>query len=129
MKNRTPAELISSLIEARARRDVAAAVACYEIEATVLVAPDKVMRGTSAAQAFTEAVMNLPLVFSARTFVEGSGVALHHAKWTVVVGEGEAAEERTGRTADLLREQPDGTWLLAVDNAWGTAILDVAEQS
>jgi ketosteroid isomerase-like protein len=29
-----------------------------------------------------------------------------------------------GRTSDVLRRQADGTWLVAFDNPWGTAILD-----
>ena len=32
--------------------------------------------------------------------------------------------EMAGKSSDVLRRQPDGTWLIAVDNPWGTEVLN-----
>ena len=29
----------------------------------------------------------------------------------------------SGRSSDILRRQPDGNWLIALDNPWGTDIV------
>lgn len=33
------------------------------------------------------------------------------------------AFDLSGRTADVLRRQPDGGWLMAIDNPYGTDLL------
>jgi ketosteroid isomerase-like protein len=45
-------------------------------------------------------------------------------EWTLS-GTGQDGKPVTmgGLSADVLRRQPDGRWLIAVDNPWGTAIL------
>jgi uncharacterized protein (TIGR02246 family) len=122
MNNRTPLGLIIALIQARSDRDVDAAVACYEADATVVMEPDRIERGTSSIRAFTEAAVALPITFSDRRIVDGTDVALHLCKWQLQISPpGEPLQKMDGCSADVLRKQADGTWLIAIDNAWGAS--------
>jgi ketosteroid isomerase-like protein len=60
--------------------------------------------------------------------IENEGVALHYSAWTSssVDAEGKP-QELGGITTDVLRKQADGSWLIAIDNAWGTSVLPTAQ--
>jgi len=49
------------------------------------------------------------------------GIALTHSDWTLT---GTAPDGSTvnmgGKSADVMRRQPDGTWLLIIDNPFGS---------
>ena len=116
----TPLETMIRLTEARGRKDMAAALACYEPGATVVVEPGKIASGDAAVEAFTAGTMDLPIAFGAHQIVEAGDVALHLGRWTLSPP---GAQEITGCTTDVLRRQLDGRWLLVVDNAWGTGLV------
>lgn len=124
MNRSTPRHAVEALLEARGRRDVAAAVACYEPHATVVLEPGKTASGVGAIRAFTEATTDLAIAFGAHEIVESGNTALHLARWTLRPAGG---SEISGCTTDVLRRQPDGDWLFAIDNAWGVSLLDKAE--
>jgi ketosteroid isomerase-like protein len=127
IKNQSPLALILTLIDARARHDIDVALACYEPHAVVVDQSGKTSTGTLAIKLFTETVMNLPLVFTDRSIVQAHDVAIHYSQWTITVPnwDGET-KELTGRTTDVIRKQDDGNWLIAIDNPYGTAILDAS---
>ena len=116
-----PLHTITYLLAARARGDVAAALSCYEPNATVVMQPGKFASGEDAVTAFTEATITLPITFGDREIVEAGDIALHLSQWTLRSADG---SEISGRTTDVLRRQPDGKWLLVVDNPWGSSLLD-----
>ena len=124
MDRMTPLATIMTVIDARQRGDVEAAVAAYEPTATVVLRPGQTASGESAIRAFTEAAIGLSLSFSDRRIISGDDVALHFSKWSATAEEGSGHERgMTGWTADVLRCQPDGSWLLAIDNPWAAAML------
>ena len=56
--------------------------------------------------------------------IEAGGVALYSSKWTLVGTSPEGKQvEMSGTSSDVLRQQKDGRWLVAVDNPWGTSIV------
>ncbi|MGH8887349.1 MAG: YybH family protein [Egibacteraceae bacterium] len=57
-----------------------------------------------------------------KTIVHGPDVALVRSDWTLhgAAPDGCPVEMR-GSAGDVVRRQPDGTWLLAIDNPWGAA--------
>jgi ketosteroid isomerase-like protein len=62
-----------------------------------------------------------------REFIEGPETTLHLSKWTLTGVDSEGNPiDWSGRTSDVLRKQEDGSWLVALDNPWGTALLDIA---
>ncbi len=117
----TPLYTMTRLMDARSRRDMAGALACYGPGATVVVEPGNVASGDAAVESFTAATMELPIVFGDHRIVEAGDVALHLRQWTLSPP---GAEPITGCTTDVLRRQPDGSWLLVVDNAWGTGLVE-----
>ncbi|MER7680696.1 nuclear transport factor 2 family protein [Streptomyces sp. NPDC096934] len=116
----TPWNTINSLVSARNDRDIDRAVACYEPDAVVVTDADGTRAsGPEAVRVFVEATSQIPLVFGERDIVTHDQVALHHSEWRLELDSGTVV----GRTSDLLRKQPNGDWLLAVDNPYGTQIL------
>lgn len=120
-------ELFTRLVEHRGRGEVAEALACYEPGATIVVQPGQVGSGPAAVRGVLEffAVSRATFTVLARTFLAGDGVALHLSRWSLQGVDPAGAELRsTGRSADVARRGPDGTWLVPVDDPWGTALLD-----
>jgi ketosteroid isomerase-like protein len=115
------------LVAARDGGDVATALGCYEAEATVVAQPGTVLSGPDAARTAVEGFLSLRPTFTviARDLIEHGDVALHRSKWLL-----EGTDAAGGplhlddTTADVIRRQPDGGWLVAIDNPYGTAILD-----
>jgi ketosteroid isomerase-like protein len=123
MNNRTPLELITTLLDARGRGDVEAAVACFEADATMVIEPDHIERGDAAIRRFTKSTFALPVTMLARRIVDGRDVALHVGKWRLdMASHGSEAQQIVGCTTDILRKQIDGSWLVAIHNPWGSAI-------
>ena len=51
-------------------------------------------------------------------------MALFCSKWSLTgTGPDGKPMQLGGLSSDILRRQADGTWLIAIDNPWGTAIL------
>ena len=114
----TPNALIARLVAARSTGDVDRAVDCYEPEATIVAQPGRIVSGRQATRTFVEATIRIPLSFVGRMIVVADGIALHQASWSATQADGTIV---IGRTADVLRRQLDGTWLVAIDNPWGSA--------
>jgi ketosteroid isomerase-like protein len=87
----------------------------------VLPEPGKRLTGLAAIREFTAATLDMPIEFGARQIVEGAGIALHVRAWRLQKNSGGPLLE--GSTADVLSKQPNGDWLIAIDNPWGTGIL------
>ena len=123
----TPSELFDSVVSARDRADAETYVGCYEVDATIVPQPGTVAHGHLAIRAFLEFFTSLRPSFTVvkRTFIEGPEVTLHLSEWTLDGTDAEGKPFRwSGRTCDVLRKQADGGWLVAIDNPWGTAVLD-----
>jgi ketosteroid isomerase-like protein len=116
-----PLDTIFHLLAARSRGDLTAALNCYEANATVVREPGKFACGETAVKTFIEATIALPITFGEHAIVEAEDIALHFSQWTIRRADG---SEIVGRTTDVLRRQPDGNWLLAIDNPWGSSLLD-----
>lgn len=124
----TPLQTMLTLVEARKNGDMETALSCYESEASIVFGPGKIGTGQQALRDFIQFAMSLPVVFTSRDVIENGGLALHYSAWTSssVDAEGKA-QEIGGITTDVLRKQSDGSWLIAIDNAWGTSILTGAQ--
>lgn len=121
MRFSKPLDTIFHLLAARSHGDLAAALTCYEANATVVMEPGKFARGETAIKTFIEATIVLPITFGGHAIVEAEDIGLHLSQWTIRRADG---TEISGRTTDVLRRQPDGNWLLAIDNPWGSSLLD-----
>ena len=64
------------------------------------------------------------LVQGQNLLVVADDIALYVGRWTLQ-GADPAGQPVSmgGESSDVLRRQPDGRWLIALDNPWGAAIL------
>jgi uncharacterized protein (TIGR02246 family) len=115
MPAHSPEEIHALIAEAFTAGDPNALAELYEEDAMVIVPPDgRRVTGRDAIRVAVESALESAV--RARSDVvemlEGDGLALTHARWSVV-GEG---AEMSGRGTIVSRRQPDGTWLIALDN-------------
>ena len=121
----TPLHTMLTLVEARKHGDMDTALSCYEKEASIVFGPGKIGVGQQALHDFIQFAMSLPVVFTTRDVIESDTIALHYSAWTSSsVDEAGQTQELGGTTTDVLRKQADGSWLIAIDNAWGVSVLE-----
>lgn len=126
MPGQNPVDTVNELIEAMNRGDVEAAVALYEPHAILVAEPGKLATGTKAIRTALEGFMALRPTLRGDTHqcLEGGNLALFCSKWTLTgTGPDGKPVEMGGTSSDVLRRQADGSWLIVIDNPWGTALL------
>ena len=118
----TPQALIAAFGEALNRGDLDTLVAFYEPEAVFKAQPDRVVHGLPAIrEALGEFVALRPQITSTvKEVFEAGATALLFVDWELT-GRGPDGQSITmgGRSADVLRRQPDGGWKISVDNPYG----------
>ena len=122
----TPMDVVNQLIEARSRGDIDEAVRCYEPGATLVAVPGTVVSGPDAIRSLLTRFASLKGDFQREKhqLIEAGDIAFYCSDWTMSATDPSGKSiQMKGRTADVLRRQPDGNWLIAFDNPWGTAIL------
>lgn len=121
-----PVDVVNTLVDAINRRDIEAALKCYEAHASIVPQPGQVAQGKDAVRAAIEGFISLkPTIRGiSHQLVEAGDIALFCSRWTLTgtTPDGDKTE-MSGISSDVLRRQPDGRWLVAVDNPWGTSIV------
>jgi uncharacterized protein (TIGR02246 family) len=114
----TPQSLLRTFSERLNAHDLDGLVALYEPEAVFEPQPGMVVSGTDAIRAaLTELLATQPTI-TARIdqVLAADDVALVVNSWELT---GTAPDEtpirQAGRSADVVRRQPDGRWLVAID--------------
>ena len=117
-----PEDLYPALSEAHNARDLEALVALYEPKAAFVIKPGRV---TESPAELRGAMLHLValrgrLTVNPRTFIHSDDLVLVLGTFTLSGRRGDGTPfERTSRFADVLRRQPDGRWLVAVDYPYG----------
>jgi uncharacterized protein (TIGR02246 family) len=121
-----PIDTVNRLVSAINRGDLERAVAVYEPEAVLLVQPGQPARGsTQVREALAGFIALKPTLTSeAQEIIEAGDVALYVGRWNLR-GTDPAGKPvaMAGESADILRRQADGRWLVALDNPWGAQVL------
>ena len=123
----TPAALFDAVVQSRNQVDLETYLGCYEPNAVIVAQPGTIARGLDGLRGFFTFFTSLKPTFTVirREFIEGPDVTLHMSAWTLSGTDPTGKPiEWSGRTTDVLRKQEDGNWLVALDNPWGTALLD-----
>jgi ketosteroid isomerase-like protein len=122
----TPLSAMTTLIDTRNAGDIDSFVACYEPEAVIVTPSGANLSGREGARKAAEGflALNPLLTIGNRKIIEGASTALHLMEWKLQYSgpDGETLQ-LAGCTADVLRKQDDGGWLLAIDNPIGTDYL------
>ncbi len=126
MSQRTPLDTVTALVTAINQGDLQAAEALYETQASFVVQTDQVAIGTDARRKALIGMLALKPILTAITSktVQAGDVALYCSKWSLTGTAADGSSIRmTGMSSDVLRQQANGIWLIAIDNPWGTGIL------
>jgi uncharacterized protein (TIGR02246 family) len=121
-----PVNVVITLIDAINRGDLEAALKCYEAQASIVAQPGQIARGKDEVRAALAGIISLKPTIKeiSHQLVEAGDIALFCSKWKLT---GTAPDgnhtEMSGASSDVLRRQPEGRWLIAVDNPWGTEIV------
>jgi uncharacterized protein (TIGR02246 family) len=121
-----PIDTVNRLVDAINRGDLERAAALYEPEAVLVVQPGKLARGpVQLREALAGFIALKPTLRSeAQEVIEAEDVALYLSRWSLRgTDPAGKAVEMAGESADILRRQEDGRWLIALDNPWGGQIL------
>jgi uncharacterized protein (TIGR02246 family) len=123
----SPKELLDQVVEAFGNRSIEALLAVYEPGAPFVAQPGQRLTGSEVIRTALEAFFAIEPTFALDkgSVVEADDLALVHSNWTIdgIAPDG-APLTMTGSATDVLRRQPDGTWLFAIDNPWGPAAED-----
>jgi uncharacterized protein (TIGR02246 family) len=125
MPARTPEEVLLLLARALTAGDLESAVALYEPGATFVAQPGAVVTGTEAIREALSGFVALKPIFDLKVrevFRAGDDKALAFSEWTLA-GTGPDGEtmSMSGQGSDVVRQQPDGSWLFVIDNPYGHA--------
>lgn len=121
-----PIDTVKQLVDAINNRDIERAVAAYERGAVLLVQPGQLARGsTQLKEALAGFIALKPTLRSeAQEFIEAGDIALYMGRWSLRGTDPSGKPvEMAGESADILRRQKDGRWLIVLDNPWGAQIL------
>jgi uncharacterized protein (TIGR02246 family) len=121
-----PLDTVEQLMKAINRADVEAAVALYERDAVLVVEPGRLARGpTPLRDALAGFIALKPtLQAQAQQVLEVGDVALYLGRWSLQgTDPAGKAVVMNGESTDILRRQPDGRWLITLDNPWGVRLL------
>jgi uncharacterized protein (TIGR02246 family) len=122
MQPKTPRIAINNLLAAVRDYDIDATLALYEEDATMVVYPGMLGNGKQAIRKFYEGIFRLEpqIQHGVEAFTDAGDLTLFVAKWNIVGPiPPNLPLNRTNHHAAILRKQPDGNWLIAVDNPWG----------
>ena len=127
MKTLSPNDAVIQFVDAMHKGDLETALSLYEPGASLVVQPGTVITGTLALREALSGLIALKPTFTAGSYkvIEAGDIALYCSEWSMR-GTDPAGNpvHMNGRSSDVLRCQPDGNWLIALDNPFGPAILD-----
>jgi ketosteroid isomerase-like protein len=126
MMAHNPVDTIHRLVTAINSGNLEAALALYESSAVLLSPEGKPARGTAEVRAALGGfiAMKPRLQSQAERVFESGDLALYLGRWSL---DGTDPSGKpialAGESTDVLRRQADGSWLVAIDNPWGTKTL------
>ena len=128
MKN-TPNQAVASFVSALTSGDVELALTHYAVDAVFVTEPGKTISGHhDIRQALCGFVAARAVIdTTSHASLENGNTALYQSNWTMsgVTPDGSPLHLE-GTSSDVLQRQADGTWLIVIDNPWGSLHLAAA---
>ena len=123
----SPLETVERLDEAFNRGDLEAILSFYEEGAAMVLEPGRLVRGkTELRRAYQWILSRMKGVAKQEKthVIETGDIALFTSKWNYSGATPDATPVfRESYASVVMRRQPDGNWLIVVDNSWGPAVL------
>ena len=94
----------------------------HEPSACLVPQPGQVLQGAAAIREGIASFIALKptMTGESRTVVQADDLAIVYTKWTLSgTGPDGGAVNMSGQSTDVMRRQPDKTWLCVIDNPFG----------
>jgi uncharacterized protein (TIGR02246 family) len=122
MTMQTPADCDREFAACVKARDLEGLVALYEPQAQYVRRNGTVVVGQAAIRELLQNLTNVAteIEMHVTTVVALNGIALLYNDWTAkAVSEDGRVRESAGKAVEVVRRQPDGRWLFAIDDPFG----------
>jgi len=119
----TPEEVLNSITEGINAGDLDSLMTLYEPLACFASQPGQLVKGPDGIRESLRSFidMNGKLDLKVKRVLRASDLSLVTTEWSFSgTGPDGKHVDITARSADVLRQQPDGTWRFVIDNPWGT---------
>jgi ketosteroid isomerase-like protein len=118
---------VDDMTNAFHRGDIDGIMRSYENGAVVVGEPGQPLSGTPALRAMFAGFIGAKarFTFLGHEVIHAEDVALHLTPWRMAgVAPDGAAIAASGLSVAVLRRQPDGRWLMVIDDPYGDALLN-----
>jgi len=122
-RNNTPEEVLDSITKGINAGDLEALMTLYETQACFATQSGKLATSNYGIRESLHKFIDLKgkLDLRVKKVLTASDLALVTSEWSFSgTGSDGKPVNLNGKSADVLRQQSDGTWLLVIDNPWGT---------
>ena len=119
----TPEEVLNSVIGGINAGDLDSLMTLYEPLACFASQPGQLAKSPDGIRESLRGFidMNGKLDLKVKRVLKASDLALVTSEWSFSgTGSDGKHVDITSKSADVLRQQPDGTWRFVIDNPWGT---------
>ena len=123
MSGATPEQLLKSIVDGINTGDIEALMTLYEPDAAFAPQAGSLAHGPAGVRDSIGAFLAMKgtLDLKVTRVLEAGGLALVVGVWSFAgTGSDGKPVTLTGRNADVLRRQADGSWRFVIDNPWGT---------
>jgi ketosteroid isomerase-like protein len=123
MNNRTPVEVLQSIVDGINSGNLDALVPLYEPNAGFAAQPGNLAHGLVGVRESLAGfiAMKGKLDLKVTRVLEVNDLALVIGVWSFTgTGPDDQLVKLASKSADVLRRQPDGSWRFVIDNPWGT---------
>jgi uncharacterized protein (TIGR02246 family) len=121
--NMTPEQVLNSVTEGINARDLDSLMTLYEPLACFASQPGQFVKSPDdIRQSLRNFIdMNGKLDLKVKRVLKANDLALVTTEWSFNGTDSDGKHvHMSAKSADVLRQQPDGTWRLVIDNPWGT---------
>jgi ketosteroid isomerase-like protein len=117
---------IHEMVGAFHRGDIQGILRTYEPEAVVVGKPGEFSSGAALEPMFAGFIAaKARFTFQGHEVIQAGDLALHLTPWHMTgVGPDGGPISAQGLSVAVLRRQPDGRWLMVIDDPYGDAILN-----
>lgn len=122
-KKMTPEDVLNSVVEGINTGDLDALMTLYEADACFATQPGQLAKSPESVRQSLRSFIDLKgkLDLKVKRVLQASDLALVTTEWSFSgTGPDNKPVNMSSKSADVLRQQADGTWRFVIDNPWGT---------